>query len=75
MLTKSPLTTTGISAADRKKYEKVIEKFDRFYDVRTNIIYERARFNKRNQDLGKSVEHTIGCYFLMKFYMIIDQYR
>ena len=53
------LTTTGISAADRKKYEKVIEKFDRFYDVRTNIIYERARFNRRNQEPGESVEQYI----------------
>ena len=40
-------------------YTKVIEKLDAFYKVRTNVIYERARFNRRNQQQGESIEQYI----------------
>ena len=36
------LTTTRITAGDRAKYSKVIEKLDNYYKVQTNVIYERA---------------------------------
>ena len=41
------LTSMGVSAEDKKVYAKVLEKFDRYFDVRKNVIFERARFNKR----------------------------
>lgn len=53
------LTSTGISDDDRKKYKSVIEKFDRFFQVRRNVIFERAKFNRRNQLPGESVEQYI----------------
>ena len=40
------LTTTHISDDNRKKYDKVVEKFDEFFKVRHNVIFERACFNK-----------------------------
>ena len=40
-------------------YTKVIEKLDAFYKVRTNVIYERARFNRRNQQQGESIDQYI----------------
>jgi len=46
------LTSTGISDTDRNKYETVMSKFDEFFQVRRNIIFERARFNQRNQLKG-----------------------
>ena len=48
------LTTTTISTENRKKYNKVLEKFDEFFAVRRNVIYERARFNRRTQQEGES---------------------
>ena len=39
------LSLTGISSEDRKKYEVVMAKFDTFFNVRQNVIFERARFN------------------------------
>lgn len=35
--------------ADRLKYDKVKEKFDQYFLVRRNVIYERAKFNQRTQ--------------------------
>ena len=43
------LTSTNIPEADRKKYAKVMEKFDEHFKVRRNVIFERVRFNKRDQ--------------------------
>ena len=40
----SVLTSTNITAEDRKKYQKVIDKFDSHFKVRRNTIFERAGF-------------------------------
>ena len=61
------LTSTNISAEDRKKYSEVIAKFDAFFQVRKNVIFERARFNRRNQRPGESIEQYItALYGLLK---------
>ena len=36
------LVSTNISEGDRKKYSTVIAKFDVFFKVRKNVIFERA---------------------------------
>ena len=56
---ESVLASTDISEEDRKKYNKVIEKFDAFFKVRQNVIYERARFNRRSQKGGETAEQYI----------------
>ena len=53
------LTSTNTSAEDRKMYDTVITKLDRFFKVRKNVIFERARFNRRNQQQGESAEQYI----------------
>ena len=53
------LGTTGISAANQAKYTEVVKSFDEFYKVWTNVIYERARFNRRSQQEGEPVEQYI----------------
>ena len=50
------LDTTGISDRDRNKYEVVLGKFDAHFAVTKNVIFERARFNKRKQEKGESIE-------------------
>ena len=46
-----------ISEDNRKVYDSVLSKFDEFFKVRKNTIFERARFNRRNQLAGESVKH------------------
>ena len=53
------LDTTRISGDDRKKYEKVIDKFDKYFKVKKNVIYERTRFNQHSQLLDESADHFI----------------
>ena len=53
------LTSTNTSAEDRKLYDTVITKLDGFFKVRKNVIFERARFNRRNQQQGESAEQYI----------------
>jgi len=39
------LALTNISTEDKKKYNSVIAKFDIFFKVRKNVIFEHACFN------------------------------
>jgi len=56
---ESVLTSTNATADDHKDYGTVMGKFDTFFQVRRNVIYERARFNCRNQLPGESSEQYI----------------
>ena len=53
------LATTLISDDNKKKYQKVIEEFDKYFKVKKNVIYERARFNRRSQLPEESVDRFI----------------
>ena len=53
------MASTGVTPDDRKDYAKVLEKVDEFFQVRKNVIYERARFNRRNQQSGETAEQYI----------------
>ena len=57
------LLSTKISESDQKDYDKVIAKFDSFFQVRKNVIFERARFNRRCQKQDESVEQFITCLY------------
>ena len=57
------LLSTIISDADRKKYENVMLKFDEFFKVRRNVIFERARFNRRVQKEGESADQFITALY------------
>ena len=53
------LSSTSITEEQRKKYDKVLAKFNENFKVRQNIIFEWAKFNKRVQLDGKSSEQYI----------------
>ncbi|XP_065891680.1 uncharacterized protein [Dysidea avara] len=57
------LNSTDISNSDRKKYDRVIAKFDSFFKVRKNVIFELARFNRRSQLDGESVDQFIATLY------------
>jgi len=54
------LTSTRITSEDRKKYDTVLAKFDEFFKVRRNVIFERTKFNCRSKLPGETVEQYIS---------------
>ena len=62
---ESVLSSTDITDEDRKKYDAVMAKFDAFFQVRRNIIFERAKFNRRVQNEGESVEQFITALYTL----------
>ena len=53
---ESVLDSTNATEEDRKKYSTVLEKFDSFFKVRKNSIFERAKFNRRRQQDGETAQ-------------------
>ena len=43
----------------KMKYDEVVNAFDAYFGVRKNVIFERAKFNSRNQRDGESVEQYV----------------
>ena len=60
------LVSTNISEESRKKYDDILAKFDAHFRVRKNIIFERARFNRRIQE-DESVDQ-----FITNLYSLAD---
>lgn len=50
------LASTNITDEQRKVYDRVISKFDSFFKVTRNVIFECARFNCRVQLKGETAE-------------------
>ncbi|KAL0174321.1 hypothetical protein M9458_030289 [Cirrhinus mrigala] len=48
-----------LTEEEKKSYAAVTEAFNKHCVSKRNIIFERARFNKRNQELGESIESFI----------------
>ena len=57
------LTSTNPTEEERKDYAAIMAKLDGYFQVRKNTIYERARFNCRNQLEGESVEQCITAIY------------
>ena len=54
------LNSFKLNATQLKEYKTIKEKIDSYFVVRRNIIYERAKFNRRVQNHNKSVEEFIN---------------
>ena len=61
------LISTNATAEDRATYSSTITKFDGFFKIRKNVIFERARFNRRNQQDGESAEQ-----YIMALYNLVE---
>ncbi|XP_046391596.1 uncharacterized protein K02A2.6-like [Ischnura elegans] len=53
------LLSFNLAAAEEKTYKVVFEKFNEHFVPKVNIIYERARFNKRLQGESETVEEFV----------------
>uniref|UniRef100_A0A0A9WBA4 RIMS-binding protein 2 n=1 Tax=Lygus hesperus TaxID=30085 RepID=A0A0A9WBA4_LYGHE len=48
-------------------FNQVVDKFNKFYEKKTNIVYERAKFNRRSQLENESAESfVVNLYKLIK---------
>ena len=61
------LLSTRINEAERKVYATVLEKLDSYFKVRKNVIFERARFNRRHQQDGESAEQ-----YIMELFKLVE---
>ena len=57
-----------LSDGDKKKYSAVKSKFDSHFIKRKNVIYEHARFNKRKQEEGETVDEFITSLYSLTEY-------
>ena len=64
---ESVLTSTNTTEDERKVYQTVLDKFDSFFKVRRNVIYERIRFNRRNQ-----LENETAEQYIMELYRLAE---
>ena len=62
---ESVLASTNATGADRRDFDCIIAKFDAYFQVRKNVIYERARFNRRNQQSGETAEQYIMALYAL----------
>ena len=53
------LETTSITAEEKARFDSVVSKFDEYFGVRKNVIFERAQFNLRKQQAGETGEQYI----------------
>ena len=53
------LSSTDITAEERKTYKTVLAKLNDYFKVCKNVILERARFNQRSQLQGETAEQYI----------------
>ena len=61
------LASTNITEEQRKVYDTVIGKFDSFFKVTRNVIFEWARFNRCVQLEGESAEQ-----FIVELYNLVE---
>ena len=58
-------TTTNISNANKKDYSKVVKKFNKYFKVQKNSIFEHADFNLASQLANETVEQFITRFHQM----------
>ena len=57
------ITSFNLSESDAKKFDFVIERFNQFFIVKKNVIFERAQFNRRKQALSETANDFITVLF------------
>ena len=67
----------ALSDVDRRKYDTVKEKFDGYFIRRRNVIYERAKFNRRKQVEGRQSKRLsrLSTHWLSSVDMVIYTMR
>jgi len=53
------LSSFNLTNEEVEKYSVVVARFNTYFNVRTNMFYERAVFNRINQNDSDSVDNFI----------------
>ena len=61
------LDSMNITDKEKQDYAVVLVKFNDFFKVRRNIIFERACFNRRSQQEGEMADE-----FIMELYKLVE---
>ena len=61
------LRSTNITEDERKSYSSVRQKLNGFFQMRKNIIFERAKFNRRSQLAGETADQ-----FIVSLYSLVE---
>ena len=61
------LSSFHLTAEQARSYDTVVEKFDAYFVRRRNLIFERAKFNRRCQQEGEPVDD-----FIMDLYRLAE---
>ena len=61
------LDSMNVNDEEKQDYAVVLVQFDDFFNVRRNIIFERAQFNCRSQQEGETADE-----FIMELYKLIE---
>ena len=56
-----------LTEEERKTYSNVMRKLDDFFSVRKNIVYECAKFNRRDQKEGEGAE-----IYITELYRLVE---
>lgn len=54
--TDDTLLSFKLSQEEQRSYDIVMDKFKTYFEEKTNVIYERARFNQRWQEANETVD-------------------
>lgn len=57
------LLSFKLSEEEQKRYDMVINKFKAHFGEKSNIIYERAWFNQRKEEINETVDKFIADLF------------
>ena len=67
------LGSTGTTEVERKDYQIVVCKFDSYFQVRQNVIYERVRFNRGTKKKVKPLKNTSRNSMLLPIIAIMER--
>ena len=59
------LTSFGLSAEKSKKYDTVKSKFNNYFNLQSNGIYDRAIFNRRCQQPAESIHKYVTALHML----------
>ena len=59
------LSSFGLTDKEMKSYDIVVDKFERYFIKKRNVIFERAKFNQRKQEDGESVNDFVTALYCL----------
>ena len=61
----SILSSFGLSEDDKKNYDTVVQRFERHFVKKRNVIFERAKFNQCKQELHNNFSNSYLLVYTM----------